>query len=243
MAAVPDQLALRYVDSWRLASEQLERLYDEVLNPSFPVDEMVPRGRLLPRLAQEGSGVCCRVAIDGDGRGVAAIIGDVYPATRVLLLSYLAVLSGLRDRGIGSGLARDAVPRWIVRYQPVLAVAEVEDPRFHDDVEAAGHGDPDARMRLYDGFGGLILPVPYVQPALSGRADRVRHLLLMAFHIDPEVCHDDRVDGELLVRFLTDYFAACEGNIPDDAEFAGLIEACRRPGGIPLMKPSEFLSA
>lgn len=243
MAVAPDQLAVRYVDSWRLASEQLERLYDEVLNPSFPVAEMVPRERLLPRLAQEGSGVCCRVAVDGDGRGVAAIIGDVYPATRVLLLSYLAVLPGLRDRGIGSGLAREAVPRWIVRYQPVLAVAEVEDPRFHDDGEAAGHGDPDARMRLYDGFGGLILPVPYMQPALSGRAERVHHLLLMAFHLESEGCQGDRVDGELLVRFLTDYFTASEGRTPDDAEFTALIDACQQPGGVPLVKPSEFLSA
>ncbi|MEV0790924.1 hypothetical protein [Kribbella sp. NPDC050459] len=242
MAAVPDQVVVEYRDSWRLTSGQLERLYDEVLNPSFPVDELVPRERLLPRLAREDSGVCCRVAVDAAGRGVAAIIAEVYPETCVLLLSYLAVLSGLRDRGVGTGLARDAVPRWIVRYQPALAVAEVEDPRFHDDSEAAGHGDPDARMRLYEGFGGLILPVPYLQPALSDGADRVRNLLLMAFHVDAKICHDERLDGELLVRFLTDYFTVCEGKTPDDAEFAVLVDACRRPGGIPLVKPSEFLS-
>jgi hypothetical protein len=242
MAAIPDRPALEYLDSWLLAPEQLERLYDEVLNPSFPVDELVSRDRLLPRLAQEDSGVCCRAAVDPAGRVVAAIIADIHPASRVLLLSYLAVLSGLRDRGVGTGLASDAVPRWIARYRPALAVAEVEDPRFHLDSDAAGYGDADLRMRLYDGLGGLILPIPYVQPALSERAGRVRNLLLMVFHAAPEVCPDGLLDPELLVRFLTEYFTACEGTTPVDAEFTALLDACNRPGGIPLVKPSEYLS-
>ncbi|TCC34011.1 hypothetical protein [Kribbella speibonae] len=242
MDTVSDRSDVEYVDSWHLAPEQLERLYDEVLNPSFPVDELEPRDQLLPRLAQEDSGVCCRVAVDADGRGVAAIIADIYPAARVLLLAYLAVRSDLRDRGIGSGLARDAVPGWIARYQPALAVAEVEDPRFNADSEAAGYGDADLRMQLYDGFGGLILPVPYVQPALTAGAERVRNLLLMVFHAAPEVCHGQRLDPELLVRFLTDYFTVCEGSTPVDAEFTELLDACKRVDGIPLMKPSEYLS-
>jgi hypothetical protein len=239
MAANPD---LEYVDSWQLKPEQLERLYDEVLNPSFPVDELMPRDKLLPRLAQEDSGVCCRVVLDPAGRVVAAIIADIYQGSRVLLLSYLAVVSELRDRGVGTGLASDAVPRWIARYQPALAVAEVEDPRRHVAGDSVGYGDADARMRLYDGLGGLILPVPYVQPALTAGADRVRNLLLMVFHAAPEVCPDRLLDPELLVRFLTDYFTACEGKTPVDAEFTALLDACNRPGGIPLVKPSEYLS-
>jgi hypothetical protein len=239
MAAVPD---LEYVDSWLLATEQLERLYDEVLNPSFPVDELVSRDRLLPRLAKEDSGVCCRVAVDPTGRGVAAVIADTYPAAGVLLLSYLAVLSKLRDRGVGTALASDAVPRWIARYRPALAVAEVEDPRRHVAGDPAGYGDADARMRLYDGLGGLILPLPYVQPALTAGAERVRNLLLMVFHAAPNVCTDGRLDPELLVRFLTDYFTACEGRTPVDAEFTALLDACKRSEGIPLLKPSEYLS-
>ncbi|MET9317448.1 hypothetical protein ABZX12_36990 [Kribbella sp. NPDC003505] len=242
MVAVADRPVVEYVDSWRLTPEQLQRLYDEVLNPSFPVDELVPRRRLLPRLAAEGSGVCCRVAIDPAGRVLAGIVADLYPASRVLLLSYLAVLSGLRDRGIGSGLALDAVPRWIARYEPALAVAEVEDPRFHAGSNALKHGDADARMRLYDSLGGLILPLPYVQPALRD-GKRVRNLLLMAFHASPEVCHGGRLDSELVVRFLTEYFTVCEGKTPDDVEFTGLIDASKRPDGIPLVKPSEFLSS
>ncbi len=239
MAANPD---LEYVDSWLLAPGQLERLYDDVLNPSFPVDELMPRDKLLPRLAKEDSGVCCRVAVDPAGRVVAAIVADTYPAARVLLLSYLAVLSELRDRGVGTGLASDAVPRWIARYRPALVVAEVEDPRRHVATDSLGYGDADARMRLYDGLGGLILPLPYVQPALSAGAERVRNLLLMVFHAAPEVCPDQLLDPELLVRFLTDYFTVCEGKTPVDAEFTALLDACKRPDGIPLVKPSEYLS-
>lgn len=242
MDTISDAPDVEYVDSWHLASGQLERLYDEVLNPSFPVDELVPRDQLLPRLAQEDSGVCCRAAVDADGRVVAAIVADTFPAARVLLLGYLAVRSELRDRGIGTGLARDAVPRWIARYRPALAVAEVEDPRFYGDSEAAGHGDASARMRLYDGLGGLILPVPYVQPALTAGAERVRNLLLMVFHAAPEVCRDQLLDPELLVRFLTDYFTVCEGATPVDAEFTALLDACQSADGIPLVKPSEYLS-
>jgi hypothetical protein len=78
------------VDSWLLATEQLERLYDEVLRPSFPADELLPRDWLMPRLAREDSGICCRVAVDPAGRVLAAIIGDTFLAARVLLLSYLA---------------------------------------------------------------------------------------------------------------------------------------------------------
>lgn len=239
MVALPD---LEYLDSWLLTREQLEQLYDGLLNPSFPVDELMPRDRLLPRLAEENSGVCCRVAADPDGRVVAAIIADTYPAARVLLLSYLAVVSEFRDRGVGTALARDAVPRWIARYRPALAVAEVEDPRLQIVSDADGYGDADLRMRLYDGLGGLVLPVPYVQPALSPGAERVRNLLLMVFHAAPEVCPDRLLDPRLLVRFLTDYFTVCEGKTPVDAEFTALLDACQRPGGIPLVKPSEYLS-
>ncbi|NUR96446.1 MAG: GNAT family N-acetyltransferase, partial [Kribbellaceae bacterium] len=178
-----DKPAVDYVDSWLLTPEQLASLYDDVLNPSFPVDELMPRDGLLRRLAKQDSGVCCRAAVDPAGRVLAAIIADTYG--RVLLLSYLAVLPEFRDRGVGSGLARDAVPRWIARYRPELAVAEVEDPRGPADSDA-GHGDADARMRLYEGLGGLILPVPYVQPALSKGAERVRNLLLMVFYASTE---------------------------------------------------------
>jgi GNAT superfamily N-acetyltransferase len=232
--AVTDKPVVQYVDSWLLAPEQLASLYDDVLNPSFPVDELMPRDGLLARLARQDSGVCCRAAIDPDGRVLAAIIADTY--ARVLLLSYLAVLPEFRDRGVGSGLAQDAVPRWIARYQPALAVAEVEDPRRHADSDA-GHGDADARMRLYEGLGGLILPLPYVQPALTDGAERVRNLLLMVFYASTE-----RIEPDLLVRFLTDYFTGCEGGTPVDSEFTGLLAACRRTDGVPLVKPSEYLS-
>lgn len=231
-----DRPVVEYTDSWRLTPEQLERLYDDLLNPSFPVDELMPRDRLLPQLARDDSEVCCRVAVDPSGQVLAAIVADIYPATRVLLLSYLAVLAGFRDRGVGSGLAQDAVPRWIARYEPVLAVAEVEDPRGRTDPDA-GHGDADARMRLYEGLGGLILPLPYVQPALAEGAERVRNLLLMVFYASSE-----RIESDLLVRFLTDYFTSCEGRTPVDAEFTGLIAACRRTDAVPLVKPSEYLS-
>ncbi|HWD82971.1 MAG TPA: GNAT family N-acetyltransferase [Kribbella sp.] len=230
-----DKPAVDYVDSWMLAPEQLASLYDDVLNPSFPVDELMPRDGLLRRLARQDSGVCCRAAVDAAGRVLAAIVADTY--SRVLLLSYLAVLPEFRDRGVGSGLARDAVPRWIARYRPALVVAEVEDPRGPADSDV-GHGDAAARMRLYEGLGGLILPVPYVQPALSERAERVRNLLLMVFYASTE-----RIGADLLVGFLTDYFTVCEGSTPVDAEFTGLIAACRRTDGVPLLKPSEYLSA
>lgn len=239
MAAIPD---LEFVDSWQLKPEQLGRLYDEVLGPSFPVDELMPRDKLLPRLAKEDSGVCCRAAVDPAGRVVAAIIADTYPASRVLLLSYLAVLSELRDRGVGTGLASDAVPRWIARYRPAAG-------------RRGGRGPaPPRRQRLRRvrrrRLEDAVVRRPWrtdpadpVRAACPDRgADRVRNLLLMVFYAAPEVCPDQRLGPELLVRFLTDYFTACEGRTPVDAEFTALLDACQRPDGIPLVKPSEYLS-
>jgi hypothetical protein len=230
---------VEFADSWQLTAAQLNSLYDEVLAPSFPADELIPREDLLPRLRQ-ADGVCCRVAVDPDGTVVAGILADVFPSRRVLLLSYLAVRAGLRDRGLGTELAREAVPLWIARHRPVIALAEVEDPRHHLGTR---YGDASARFRLYERIGGRVLPLPYLQPALAAGTKRVRNLLLTVFYTTAEALRDpSHVDSELLTGFLTEYFESCEGAVAADPEFAALIAACRRPDGVPLLAPSAYLA-
>ena len=51
----------------------------------------------------------------------------------------------------------------------------------------------------------------------------------------------ERVGGRRIEDFLTEYLDLCEGPVrPDDAEAQRLLAACRRPGGLPLLRVGEF---
>jgi len=103
-------------------------------------------------------------------------------------------------------------------------------------------GDAIARMRLYERFGARTLPVPYSQPALRPGSARVPHLLLMVFAADPRArLATGRVDGRVVSRFLTEYFASAEGSArPDDTELEAMLRACSEPGGLPLLLAEDL---
>jgi GNAT superfamily N-acetyltransferase len=208
----------------------LAALYQRLLIPAFPPDELVDLAEIVDGVAAGSTDVLA--GWDG-ATPVAVAVGDRYPGSGVVLLSYLATDPGSRSRGLGRALLDAALARWIERYHPPLVLAEVEDPGHHP---VTPYGDPRARLRFYARASAVALDLPYVQPALRPGAERVRHLLLLALWLAPEARRGpDAVDPEPVLGYLRGAFAISEGGVPDDDEARRLLEAAERPDGVPVL--------
>lgn len=209
---------LAVVDGNREGSPELtRRFYDEILRPSFPPAELIGPFR-------EYDGPFLLALEEGDV--VAGALGEWYPESQTLLLSYLAVHPNRRGAGIGTLLMEAIAERWYPAYPSRLALAELEDPDHHDSPIQ----DARLRLRFYARFGVEALAVPYFQPALRPSSGRVRHLLLSVLAAGPDaLVRPGTVDGAAVRAFLTEYVEACEGAAdPDrDPELRALLDACR----------------
>jgi GNAT superfamily N-acetyltransferase len=238
-APVPALIELTGADG---DGELAHEFYRSVLSPSFRGDELVGEDELL-QTVHDGS---CHVLLarDPDGTIIAGAVGDWFPRSRVQLLSYLATRPGIRGRGVGSVLMKAAVESWVQRLDPLLVVGEVEDPRHYQSPDGydSAYGDVIARLRFYEKHGVRSLPIPYSQPALRSDSARVPHLLLMVFAVGADArISADRVDGAVVERLLVEYFTEVEGEIrPDDAEVSAMLQACRVPGGLPLLLAEDL---
>jgi len=211
---------------------RIDRLYEEILQPSFPPDELCTL-ESVQFLAGSGRGLVWAAFADDDTI-LGAAVGDWDPDTRVMLLSWLAVRPGHRGGGIGGPLLDRAMAEWRTRHDPCLILAEVEDPAIHEASE--DKGDPVARLRFYQRRGARALDIPYFQAALGPDKSRVRGLLLMVLHADPTFAGDqpDTVRGTVIRAYLETYQRVCEGEVGTDEESARMFKAIDRPGGVPL---------
>jgi GNAT superfamily N-acetyltransferase len=174
------------------------------------------------------------VARTGEGIIAGGAVGDWFPRSRVLLLSYLAVPAEGRGMGTGGLLMKALTDLWGREVNPSLFIMEVEDPRHYENDGLLG--DPEARVRFYERLGARAVPVPYVQPALGPGYQRVRHLVLMVFGGAEAPPGAQRLDGKTLELFLTEYIESSEGPVrADDTEAQRMLAACRSPGGLPLL--------
>lgn len=202
----------------------LTSLWHDVLAPSFPPAELVPLDVLL---ADGSDGRHAALGVVRDGRVVAGIVGSWSPASRVLLVDYLAIAPGGRGGGVGGALLSQAVRRWLDELDPALVVAEVEHPAHHEASER--HGDPAARLRFYARHGGRVLDLPYFQPGMTGPGSpRVPALLLVALAAQTAGAGADRVPAAPVRAFLTDHLVACEGTLADDGATRRLLAAASR---------------
>lgn len=213
--------------------------YRRVLAPNFPADELETSENIAGGL--KSGGTKALVARTAEGTIVGGAVGDLFPLSGVMLLSYLAVAAEGRGTGTGGLLMKALTELWGSQLSPPLLIMEVEDPRYHHSDPA--FGDPEARVRFYERLGARALPVPYFQPALGPDGHRVPHLMLMVFGGTDAPPGTARVDGKLVELFLTEYIEGCEGPVrPDDVAAQRLLAACRRPGGLPLLRVSELPS-
>jgi GNAT superfamily N-acetyltransferase len=211
--------------------------YRRVLAPHFRSDELETSENIASGL--KSGGTRALVARTAQGAIVGGAVGDVFPRSGILLLSYIAVVAEARRTGIGGLLMEAVTDVWGRQLSPSLFVMEVEDPRHYQD--DAAFGDPEARVRFYERLGARALPIPYFQPALGPAGHRVPHLMLMVFGGADAPPGTQRVDGRVVEVFLTEYLDTCEGPVdPDDTEAQLMLSACRRPDGLPLLRFSEY---
>lgn len=207
-------------------------LYEEILEPSFPPEELLSEPVLRERLA-DGSGPIL-VAEDDRGRVLGCAVGEWDAESRVMLLTYLAIRPGLRGGGVGGRLLDAALTAWNAGFGPCLILAEVEDPEhFAGGIDA--HGDPAARWRFYERRGGRVLDIPYFQAALRPGLERVPHLMLTVLSSASEFAGQapDTVDPATLRTYLEGYQIACEGEIATDAQAQAMWQALDRADGVP----------
>jgi GNAT superfamily N-acetyltransferase len=201
----------------------LDAVYFDVLAPAFLPDELMP-AESVRRGVESGSKLVAAI-LDEDGTPVAAAVGDWWPASRVLLLAYLAVRPGLRGGGHGGALLEHVRDRWLPRLGGRALFAEVEHPAAYSG--SGPYGDPVARLRFYARHGGRALDFPYFQPVLNPGGQRVYGLILIVLALADG---GDTAPTDLVRGFLTEYFTAAEGS-PD----APLLHRLDQPGGIPLL--------
>lgn len=206
-----------------------ERVYKEILAPSFPADELCPLDSVR-EMASAGLGLVWTAVEDDEIVGCA--LGEWDADLRIMLLAWLAVRPGRRGGGVGGPLLDAAMADWRRRHDPCLILAEVENPQRHHGSEA--FGDPMARLRFYTRRGGRVLDVPYFQPALGPGQSRVHDLFLMVLHAHESFAgtDPDTIDATVLRRYLESYEIECEGAIGTDDDAVRLWQALDRPGGV-----------
>jgi GNAT superfamily N-acetyltransferase len=218
-------------------AREVAAFYRLVLAPHFRADELETSENIAEGL--KSGGTAALVARTPQRTIVGGAVGDLFPRSGVLLLSYIAVVPEGRGTGTGGLLMKAVTDVWGRKFSPRLFVMEVEDPRYYQ-VDAA-LGDPEARVRFYERLGARELPIPYFQPALGPAGHRVGHLMLMVFGGADAPPGTEQVDGRRIEDFLVEYLDLCEGPVrPDDTEVQRMLAACRRPGGLPLLRFSEF---
>jgi GNAT superfamily N-acetyltransferase len=145
-------------------SDLVARMYEELLIEAFPPAETTPLDVLqrsltvtppLARVAVTVQGTPReRPSSDGAGKLVAAVVGDLFPASRVLLISYLVVHPDMRGRGIGSATLSRVLPIWFEQHCPLATLAEVGGPVGASGSARTGPGRPQIRRQGAGGLGG-----------------------------------------------------------------------------------------
>ncbi|MFG3342494.1 GNAT family N-acetyltransferase [Glycomyces sp. NPDC048151] len=214
----------------------LDQVYREVLVPAFPPEELEGESDVAETL-EAGLGSLL-VAVDDAGKPAGAAFGRWSEASRVQILTYLAVTPATRGHGLGGRLLRDALDAWRDRYDPCVVVAEIENPDAKVVHEA--YGDPRRRLAFYEQHGARALDLPYFQPGIGSPSRRVHGMLLLVLHADPSFTPDraDRLAGKPLRTFMEAYLESSEGVRPGDWDAKALFKAIDRDGGIPMGRKS-----
>jgi len=225
--------------------EPLRSFYRDVLAPAFPSDELAQFDRLAARLDSTEAPASVVLAQDQADTILGGIVGEYFPISRALLLTYLVVRPTNRNQGIGEKLLGEVVPTWIDRWQPLLGVGEVEDPRCFP---GAGNSAI-ARLRLYRRFPQVRIGLStYIQPRLRPDGVRVPHMLLLVFYVDPSIVlkaeANPTVDGHAVRRFLEEYYTVTEGMSGlRDPEVQRQLDAAAPEGGLTLLPLAGLLTS
>jgi hypothetical protein len=205
----------------QLSPDALEHVYETLLQPVFRSEELMTLDELRSAYTTGSSDPSC-VLQEGD-IPVAVMLGEWYASHRLLLLAYMAVSSHMRSQGLGARLMTTVLPRWYSKQPNAIVIAEVDDPRCWASSEEGG--DPEARLRFYERYGGRLLPLRYFQPSLRPGSDRVHGMFLLSLH------SSGKLSADVLREFLSEYFTVCEGtDAMRDPEVIDLISSAAAVG-------------
>jgi GNAT superfamily N-acetyltransferase len=168
----------------------LRRFYQDLYLPEFPdPDERESLDNMTHYLELKAQGWYGAnnyhiVLLTDSGRPVAGSVSDYLSAADAGVIEFLTVAPAWRRRGLGARLlswtettlAVDAGSRSARALRAI--VAEMHDPRIPDPHHASLA--PQARARIWSGWGYRKLDFDYVQPALSASQHAARHLMLLA---------------------------------------------------------------
>jgi hypothetical protein len=232
-----DELAIRPLE----ADDSLDRIYRDVLTPAFTSDELEPLEDLRGYLRSDPPEAFGLSAASPSGP-VGCCIYYPYPEGNALLLGYMAVVADERSRGTGTRLFEVSREAWFGSGQYDLVLTELDDPRVFPVVNGI---DPGRRIQFYSRLKGMLICGPYFAPCVRPGGGRVHDMLLVvlggstrALHTSPAV-----VSGELVAKFLTDYFSVEQelGEF-DDADFDWLLEAYEQYATVPLIPLADYRS-
>jgi GNAT superfamily N-acetyltransferase len=221
------------------------RFHSELAVRAFPLAaELESAEAWLDRMAYPGAGrqplLHMHLALDETGGDdVPAVAGgllvEIYPTSRMVLFTYIAVAASYRGQGLAHRLIRAAEQALAAAgYGDCPILAEAEDPAR---VGVAAHGtDQDIRLRLriLSALGFVRVDFPYVQPALDAGKQPVDWLFLL-------VRQPSLASGALapshLATFLDEFFASLDvqpGNARHLAEMQNWLAKRERLALIPL---------
>lgn len=220
-------------------SPLLERLYREVLEPSFAAPELESLDALMAVLSETDATTEIAAVVDSRSEVMGGAVGDWDKATGVYLVSYLAARPGMRGRGIGT-LLMDRLRSWWEARDANVVFAEVEDPRYH---KPSQYGDPVARLRFYERLGARVLALPYTQPQARPGVGRVPGVLLLVFYVASGVGSASGLSAELLRNYLCNYFSDAEQLSPPDAagEVADLFPQLLGASTVPIVAVPRYV--
>jgi GNAT superfamily N-acetyltransferase len=227
------------------AAVRLRELYREILVPSFRDEELNGYETIVRGLEAQPGDTDVAVAYSPSGEVLGGMVGEWDPASRVYLLSYLAVRPGLRGRGVGSTLMQHLLT-WSHGREALVVLAEVDDPRVH--AASPLFGDPQARLSFYGGFGARVIDLAYFQPRLVASSQRVHGMFLLALTVQDSALADGPVAalrGDVLGGFLERYFLRSEGvngpatSDPDD-ELGRLLDKASMKAGVRLLPIERY---
>lgn len=216
--------------------DRLALVYREVLDPSFPVTELVTFEEFV---ASGGAGrLDVLVAMDDDDAVLGAIIGERHGAG--VLVNWLAVAGTTRGGGVGGALLRAGIAHWLGEGGALVVLGEVERP----DIFSAHpqYGDPARRVAFYERAGVAVLDMPYYQPPIREGAPRIPGLMLTVLAAAKAAATPRLLDPAETAAVRDVLLATMGPAEPGDAETARVYDAVDNPHGLRLLPLAEYES-
>jgi hypothetical protein len=135
------------------------------------------------------------------------IIADYYPNSGVFHLIYIAIKKNKRGKGIARKLIKSLLPEAISQIQlsaDFIAKAIIFESNipWKTGIDSI---DPKSRLQIFDKLGARLIPITYVQPALSSNRNKVENLFLLCFPLTENSSFTE-INAAVINDFLKEFY-------------------------------------